>query len=397
MGGFRTAGKALFGGWEPKRCCRAPHREDREASFSVYRNEREEWRFKDFGSDEHGGLVGFVMLAGMDEKQASRWLMEQAGVRPANRFGARSERGQRNQWNNEGGGRGAGGKGGFGGHGRRRRLPGNSEGIREESASGEPERLPEIGAAASEAWKEGVDHFKRSRERVGALATFRGWPEAWAQHLVDARAISMPLYHGRRTVAFLVEAPDGARGGMTMRRLGFHCRLRLRRDLTKASWRFVPNATEHGQSTPSLPFILGGSAFDAARLLVITGGQWDALTFAFAAGWLGKGCPWPKGVCVLGIRGDSSTNVFLRHYAPFWPPSANCLLLPDFDASGGKWLGGGDSFIHRLSARCRKVAVVKCAPHKDFNDFYRAARVTPREMTELLATHGMALEEEAAI
>jgi len=80
MGGFRTAGKALFGNWEPKRSCRAPHREDREASFSVYRNEREEWRFKDFGSDEQGGLVGFAMLAGMNEKQASRWLMEQAGV-----------------------------------------------------------------------------------------------------------------------------------------------------------------------------------------------------------------------------------------------------------------------------------------------------------------------------
>jgi hypothetical protein len=80
MGGFRTAGEILFPGWEPKRCCHAPHREDREASFSVYLNERDEWRFKDFGSDQQGGLVGFAMLAGMDGKQASLWLMEQAGV-----------------------------------------------------------------------------------------------------------------------------------------------------------------------------------------------------------------------------------------------------------------------------------------------------------------------------
>jgi hypothetical protein len=80
MGGFLTAAKALFPGWEPKRCCRAPHREDREASFSVYLNERDEWRFKDFGSDQQGGLLEFAMLAGMDEKHASRWLMEQAGV-----------------------------------------------------------------------------------------------------------------------------------------------------------------------------------------------------------------------------------------------------------------------------------------------------------------------------
>lgn len=54
MGGFRTAAAALFPGWLPRRCCRAPHREDRAPSFSLYRNARGEWRFKDHATGERG-------------------------------------------------------------------------------------------------------------------------------------------------------------------------------------------------------------------------------------------------------------------------------------------------------------------------------------------------------
>lgn len=131
-------------------------------------------------------------------------------------------------------------------------------------------------------------------------------------------------------------------------------------------------------------------------MLIITGGQWDALTFAFAAGWLGYRCAWPPGVCVIGLRGDASSNVFLRHYAPYWPAAANCLLLPDNDASGARWMEGADSFAHRLAARCRKVSVVKCGGHKDFNDLYRASGISPWEIAEFLASHGMPIQEEAA-
>jgi len=222
MGGFRTAGKALFGGWEPKRCCRAPHREDREASFSVYRNEREEWRFKDFGTDEHGGLVGFAMLAGMDEKQASRWLMEQSGVIPCGSGRALTRR--------EG----------------RKTVVRKSPVIPTATASAEPVKSSGMSHEALEAWTEGVNHLARSAERVQALADFRGWPLGWALHAADTRAISMPLYHGERTIAFLVETPDGVRGGMEMRRVGFHCRLQPRREEKRASWRYVPNLAEHG-------------------------------------------------------------------------------------------------------------------------------------------------------
>jgi len=378
MGGFLTVGKELFAGWEPKRCCRAPHREDREASFSVYRNEREEWRFKDFGTDEQGGLVGFVMLAGMEEKQASRWLMEKAGVIVRGSARAFASNGARNR-------------------GERKMVVWEPHGICLGGLAAEPETLLGITGEALDEWIEGNHFLAASRDRIDALARFRGWPVEWAERLVGNHAISMPHYHGKRTVAFLVEAPEGERGSMTARKLGYHCRLKPRRGQVKAGWRFVPNATEHGQSTPALPYVIGGSQFESAKLLVITGGQWDALTFAFAAGWLGKGRHWPAGVCVIGIRGDASSNVFLRYNARFWPPAANCLILPDLDLSGMKWFLGPNSFSKRLSARCLQVAAETFSPHKDINDYYRAVRPTLEQIAEMLASHGMAVETEVAI
>jgi hypothetical protein len=79
MGGFKAVAAILFPGWEAKRSCRAPHREDRKESFGVYQNEAGTWRFKDFAG-EQGGIVGFVMLAGMSEVEASRWLMDGASI-----------------------------------------------------------------------------------------------------------------------------------------------------------------------------------------------------------------------------------------------------------------------------------------------------------------------------
>jgi hypothetical protein len=356
MGGFQMAAAMLFPGWTLRRSCRAPHREDKAASFSLYRNKRGDWRFKDFGTGEQGGLVGFVMLAGMNEKQASHWLMEKAGVNAA-------------------------------------RSPFSFIHHRKtEAAPPVLERPPDITAEAAQAFSEGVDYLLGCERRVERLAEFRSWPLAWAQRLAARGTVSMPLYHHERTMAFKVEAPEAGPAGLVMREVGFHCRLQPKRDERRAGWRFVPNEREHGQSTPALPFILHGSAFDSAKLLVITGGQWDALTFAFAAGWLGEKSQWPAGVCVLGIRGDASANIFLRHYARFWPRSANCLLLPDADASGCRWHEGGNSFADQLAARCRRVAIVKCAQHKDFNDLYRAEKITPEQIGELLESRGVAVE-----
>ena len=354
-GGFKTAAGMLFPEWKLKRSCRAPHRADRNPSFSVYKSAEGHWRFKDHSTDEHGGLVGFVMLAGMDEKQAARWLMDRAGiaaVQPVHcPLGAATAR-----------------------------------------QANEPNELPVMPPEVMEIWSEGVDYLQAKPERIEALAVFRGWPKEWAQYLADCAIVSMPLYHRARTIAFLVSGPSNMGTTMVMRDFGFHCRLKPQQGQKKFQWRFVPSEKEHGQSIPALPFIIGGTSFNSSSLLVVTEGQWDALTFSFVAGWLGEGCKWPEGVCVIGIRGVSGINTFLRHYEQFWPRNLNCLLLPDTDGAGSKWFDNRDSFSDRLAKLCRKVAVVGCGRHKDFNDLYRAEKVTPDQIGELLTSHGMALE-----
>ncbi len=358
MGGFRAVAQVLFPGWEPKRSCRAPHREDEERSFSVYRNNRGNWRFKDFAG-EQGGLVGFVMLAGMDQKAASHWLMDKTGI-VAGQSTAFAPR------------------------------------ARAKGKECKIEKLPAMPEKAMAAWIEGVQYLQAQPGAVKMLATWRGWPVKFARYVVDCAVIAMPLYHGKRTIAFLVTVPEAGTtslgGRIIMRDVGFHCRLKPREGQAKASWRFVPNEKEHEQSTPALPFIIGGSDFDSATLLVIAEGQWDALTFALAADWVGDGCMWPPDVCVIGVRGASGINSFLQTYDRFWPKAANCLLLPDTDGPGSKWFDNEDSFADRLVERCRKVAVVGCRGHKDFNDLYRAEKVMPGQIADLLASHGMSLE-----
>jgi hypothetical protein len=121
-----------------------------------------------------------------------------------------------------------------------------------------------------------------------------------------------------------------------------------------------------------LPFILG--EFTTARLLVITEGQWDAITFALVAGWLGDQVAWPDWICVIGIRGANGINPFLTHYAAHWPRHAKCLLLPDNDGAGATWFEsceGQLSFADRLSDRCTEVHVEVVSGAKDFNEAWR--------------------------
>jgi hypothetical protein len=254
-----------------------------------------------------------------------------------------------------------------------------------------PPGLAVMPEAVRAAWREGVDFVLAHPGVAESLAEFRGWPPEFAHYLANCAAISMPLYHGRRGLAFLVAAPEGERGAMTTRDIGYHIRLKPKSD-GKASWRYLPNEVEHGQAIPALPFIVGD--FDTANLLVIAEGQWDALTFALAAGWLGDGCEWPAGVGLIGIRGASGVDTFLQWYRRFWPHGTNCLVLADADPAGSRWYNGEDCFTAKLSALCRKVAVVDCAPHKDFNELYRHERVGPDEIRQLLESHGMAVESE---
>ncbi len=245
--------------------------------------------------------------------------------------------------------------------------------------------------SVADAWNEGVDYLLANPLSAVRLASFRGWPVPFAQYIIDCAAISLPLHYNERGIAFQVVVPEGERGEMTTRPVGYHIRLKGKPG-EKATWRFLPNDKTHNRSTPALPYILG--EFERARLLVITEGQWDAITFAFAAGWLGDGCLWPHGVGVIGIRGASGVNPFLRYYERFWPERVNCLLLADADKAGGSWSNGDNCFAKELSKRSAKVAVVDCHPHKDFNDLFRTETPGPEVIGELLASKGMTVGNE---
>lgn len=248
-----------------------------------------------------------------------------------------------------------------------------------------PKPLPPVPDSVRKAWKEGVDYLFNNPTTAARLAGFRGWPVAFAQYLIECGAISFPLHGKERGYAFQVVAPEGQRGSMTTRPVGYHIRLSKEK-----GWRFLPNDSEHGQGIPALPYTLG--EFEKARLLIITEGGWDALTFALAAGWLGDGCMWPVGVGLIGMRGVSSVGAFLKHYRPFWPAAVNCLVLADADEIGSVWYKGDHSFAQQLAELGANVSVVDCGTRKDFNDLFRAEKPGPEEIHELLATHSMSIE-----
>ena len=164
-------------------------------------------------------------------------------------------------------------------------------------------------------------------------------------------------------------------------------RLKPAQATATTSWRYVPNEDQGGHGIPALPFILGD--FAAARLLVIAEGQWDAITFAHAAGWLSHDAAWPDSICVLGIRGASGVNPFLHHYGPLWQKGVNCLLLVDSDAAGTTWFtstNGRPSFAHRLQERCELVCVEGVKSAKDFNEAWKRGLITQGDIGRLLAT-----------
>lgn len=62
----------------PSKSCKAPHREDRSASFSVFDGGR---AFNDFATGDGGDVVSFISLVtDMDSSAAAKWLIESAGT-----------------------------------------------------------------------------------------------------------------------------------------------------------------------------------------------------------------------------------------------------------------------------------------------------------------------------
>jgi hypothetical protein len=369
---------------------RSPFREDRKAgSFSVQRS-----YFKDHAHDEHsGGHIKFVELAkpAWSKKECIEFIIRAAGMEPE-----RQSAGTVRRVMNE----------------KRERLY-----TREQLKVSEIPKLdgvepPPWPGRLRERWNEGQAAIL---EHLGDLAESRGWPAAAMRSLIGMNKTSLPLLPwcddggNRRGWGWLVEKPvfSGARSELVP--VGFHSRYKV---FTKGAppdkrWVYCPYVPERQTSNfqrwladfrvrlPAYPFVLGD--LSAPRLVVILEGQFDAVSFALAWGWLAAGLP--PGVVVMGLRGVSSPMVLLAAYGPWLRRNKPFVwLIGDNDEAGRRLverknaarLGGEPSFVDRLRAQgCtvagRFYAVEGC---KDFNDLWRAHAPDVGDMERLAAEAG---------
>lgn len=137
---------------------------------------------------------------------------------------------------------------------------------------------------------------------------------------------------------------------------------------------------------PGVPLVLGN--FFGARLVIVLEGEWDATTFAAAAGWLASDTAWPDAVAVIGIRGASGWRAFLEHWRRVWPRRPRFLLVPDNDEAGMKWLR---EFAAALAPLALSVTVLppRAGGPKDFGDLNRERPFTPPEIYGLLRGCGL--------
>ena len=321
----------MFGITLPRRAnvkFRSPLRQDGNPSCTLYRRGTE-WRFKDWSHGVDLDLIGFfAAIQGISNGEAIRRLVE--------------------------------------------KVPGGSH--------PKPPKPPKPAMVAcctriwpidvAGTWQEGVAFLSGKGHWKKRLAQWRGWSDHAVEEILQDGAIGAPKCGGKRGIAFRVDRPAwselGADGRcFCLEPVGFH----WRSPGPKASWRLQPSKATHGFGCPPLPFILGD--FPHARLMVITEGQWDAITLAHAAGWLDHDAAWPEEICLLGLRGVDSHRAFLGAYGDFWPSGAKCLLIPDGDAAGRRWFERserGPSFAQLLAERCAEVHVGTATGGKDLNE-----------------------------
>jgi len=134
------------------------------------------------------------------------------------------------------------------------------------------------------------------------------------------------------------------------------------------------------------------------RLVIITEGQWDALTVYGALGGLNIDGDGVEGVLCMGVRGIKGTAALLAAWGP-WLRAVRPVvwLLPDNDTAktGAAWYPPGRAvervagkvyFSEQLTwAGARRVVVTPLrvgAGGKDFNDYFREAKPSLSAMWE---------------
>lgn len=229
-------------------------------------------------------------------------------------------------------------------------------------------------------WKEGVRELAANCDRQAQLDLWRRWPAGSAEALNTLGLIGCPEIGGKPYWAFPVQYP----GHDGIVQLGYHARP-LASTSPRARWIYRPNNGQDGFTMPVPPFMLGAEEFSSARLVVITEGQWDAVAWAAAAGWLHPSREWPRGVAVVGIRGASAWRSLRQFWKPRWPKAAEFLVIPDADKAGKPWFAG---FADQLRPDTLKLTVWALPAGIDFSDYNHAAPPSPAFIADLLEALG---------
>lgn len=283
----------------------------------------------------------------------------------------------------------------------------------------------EVRAVFAEGWK----HLGADRSRIKDWAEGRGWPVEWVEWIHSEGLISMPVVPwsvagekwAKRGKALRVEIPrlDAAGKFTSMAIVGYHQQFFTagkllengQREEGRKSWLYIPYVPDDrdgeklltpfqgvlrtiARTVPALPWAIGD--FIDTKFLAISEGQWDAITFAGAAGWLWE-AGWPPGAAVMGVRGAEGVDALLAYWGPWIKANKPAILvLADNDRAGRKWYESrakeyGQLAEPTLSARliahgARRVEVSTVKPElgKDFNDYYRARKPGPSEVAKWL-------------
>lgn len=230
-------------------------------------------------------------------------------------------------------------------------------------------------------WDAGVTSLATDLVLQSQVDTWRGWPAGTTAALATSALMGCPHINGEAHFGFPVQHPTSEAAVQ----VGFHARPMTTPTGRGAGWRYRPNSSQDGVSMPVLPFALGSQEFATARLVVITEGQWDAVAFAAAAGWLGHS-PWPPGVSVFGIRGATTWRSLLSHWKPFWPPAADFLVIPDADEAGRQW---NTSFADQLKPHALNLTLWALPAGMDFSDFNQAAPLSPANTADIIECLGL--------
>jgi hypothetical protein len=338
-------GGILFPGWRLGKSCRSPFREDRRPSFSVFEDGR---KWKDFGTGAQGDAVDFLALArNMSRSDAAKALIALAGT-------------------------------GAGAPPITRRI--ETKPVRKPPSAPMPPHTAKI-------WGDGVDLLRGSPQAQQSIEKWRHWPAGTVRKLAEDGLMGCSELRGQRGIAFPVQAPFQDEFGLVSTfDVGIHFRHKSGGVGSRIQWSYLPTANAPCTGCPALPFVIGAGFLPFARAIIITEGQWDAITLAAAAGWLVSDAAWPERITVFATRGATAWRPLIDLWSSYWGQDAKFFLFADGDAAGAGWKapGGFTDALCKLGHHVSFFRPRNGCP-KDLNDIHRIEPITPEIVAQLIS------------